>query len=106
MTPVHLRVALLQALADRAHRAGTADHLLPATLQERGLHRLDFHARRELRTLEALRREPFIAEIALTQRHAAEIEARQELRLVAFADDDLGAAAANVDHQPMAGLGR
>ena len=104
--PRRLRVALLQALADRAHRTGAADHLLPATLQECRLHRFDFHARGQLRALEALCRQPFLAEMALTQRHAAELEAGQQLRLVAFADHDLGAAAADVDHQPVPGLRR
>ena len=61
-----LRVTFLQALTNRAHGTGTADHLFPTPLQEGGLHGLDFYARRKLRSLKALRREPLIAEVALT----------------------------------------
>ena len=75
---------------------------VPAAAQERRLDRLEFQPRRQPRALDALGRQAAIAEVALAQRHAADLQALELQRLEMLADDDLGAAAADVDHQPPA----
>ena len=99
-------VALAQALADGAHRARAADDMFPAALHEGRLHRLDLEARGESRVRDALGGDALVAEKARAQGYAAELEALEQLRLVALADRELGAAAADVDHQPPPGFGR
>src|SRR5690606_29858912 len=50
-------------------------------------------------TIEALPRKPAVAEMRAAQVHAADAQAFELLRLAALADDQLGAAAADVDDE-------
>ena len=96
------RIELADAVADRAHRARAAHRLVPAAPAKRGLVRLDGLARRDARALHALLREPAIREEFLAHAHAADLQALHLERLESFADDDLGAAAADVADQAAA----
>ena len=70
------------------------------------LDRLELLRAYEARPLEPLRRQLAVGEEALRQRDAAEVQALELQRLEAVADDELGAAAADVDDQPARRLGR
>ena len=102
----HRGVELPDAVADRAHRARTAYCFIPATLAKRGLVRLDGLARRDTRPMHALLREPAIREELLADPHASGLQAFHLEWYESFADDDLGAAAANVADQAAAGTDR
>ena len=74
--------------------------VLPAAPPERRLHRLELEPRAEPRALEALGGDLAVAEKSLAQGHAAHLQALELERRESLADDHLGAAAADVDHQP------
>src|SRR4029077_9586700 len=71
---------------------------------EGGHHRLEFHARSQARALDALGGDLAVAEEALAQGDAAHLQALERERGEAVADDELSAAAADVDHQALARL--
>ena len=104
--PLARGIELANAVGDRSHGAGAADGPLPAAALEGRLDGLELEARREPGSLDAFFREPAIAEVALAQRYASHLQALEHQRLEALADDDLGAAAADVDHQPAAAIVR
>src|SRR6185437_8779475 len=101
-----LRVELTDSLADRAHRAGAARGAVPAAAPKGRLHGLEFQARRHARRGHALGRDLAVAEEALAQADAAHLQALQLERHQPLADDELGAAAADVQNQAPAGLAR
>ena len=94
------RVELADTVGDRTNGAGAAERACPAAAQEHRLDRLQLQPRRQPRAFDAFGRQPPVTEEALAQRHATDLHALQFQRLEALADDDLGAAAADVDHQP------
>ena len=100
------RIELADGVADGAHRARTAHGLVESAAAERGLVRLDGLARRHARALHALLRKPAVGKELFAQAHAADLQALELERLEAFADDDLGAAAADVADQAAPGTGR
>src|ERR1700732_2153402 len=96
---LRLRIEHPDRIADGAHRPGAAGGSVPATAAEGRLHRLELQARRQARALHALGGDLAVAEKPLTQRDAAHLQALELKRRERFADDALGAAAADVDHQ-------
>ena len=99
-------IELADAVADRAHGARAAHGFVEAAPAERRLVRLDGLARRDARALHALLREAAVGEEFLAQPHAAHLQALELERLQTLADDDLGAAAADVADQTAARPGR
>ncbi len=75
------------------------DRALPAHAPEQRHDRSELEPHGETRALEALAGQLAVAEVLATQAHAADRETLEPLRLVAFADDELGAAAADVDDE-------
>ncbi len=100
------RVQLADRLADRPHGAGAARRARPAAPAEGRLHRFELEARGHAGPLEALLGDLAVAEESLAQRHAAHLQAFELERREPIADDQLGAAAADVDDQPPARLAR
>ena len=100
------RIELAHHIADGAHRAGTAIGGLPAAAPVGHLHRFQFQPRGHARAVQPFRRQLAVAEEAFAQGHAAHLQALQLQRLRALADDEFGAAAADVAYQAAAGLGR
>src|SRR5262249_10498352 len=93
-------------LADRAHRTGAAGAVLPPAAPELRLHGLELEARCAPRPLEALGGDLAIAEETLAPGDAPHLQAFELERVQPLADDELGAAAADVDHQAFARLAR
>jgi len=96
---LRLRIERPDRIADGAHRSGAAGGSVPATAAEGCLHRLELQARRQARALDALGGDLAVAEKPLAERDAAHLQALQLERREGLADDELGAAAADVDHQ-------
>ena len=88
-------------IADDAHRAGTAERLQPAELAIRFLNGLEFEPDRRAGPLEALLGDSAVVEENGGQADAAHRQALEQQRIESFADDDLGRAAADIDHQPL-----
>src|SRR6185437_3021534 len=101
-----LRIELADGLADRPHGAGAAGGTLPAAAPEGRLHGLELQARSQAGSGHALGGDLAVAEEALAQAHAAHLQALELERGEPLADDELGAAAADVHHQAPAGLAR
>ena len=80
--------------------------MLPAAAAEGRHHRLELQARGKARALHALGGDLAVAEEALAQGDAAHLQALELQGRQALADDELGAAAADVDHQALARLAR
>src|SRR5215472_11978033 len=76
------------------------------TAPECRLHRLELQARSQACALEAPCRDLAVAEEPLALRHAAHLQALELERREPLADDELGAAATDVDHQAPPGLAR
>ena len=89
-----------------AHRPRRAERGVPLAAPEARHHRLDLELRRGARALHALLGDRAVAEVLRAQAHAAHVQALEPLGGEPLADDQLGAAAADVDHQPVAGLAR
>src|SRR6185369_13368232 len=68
--------------------------------------RFELEARGHAGTVEALLRDLAVAKESFAQRDAAHLQAFELERGETFADDQLGAAAADVDDQPPAGFAR
>ena len=71
---------------------------------ESSLNWLELEARGDARPLDALARDTAIGEESLTHRNAAHLQTLELLRLIAFANDQLGAAAADIYDEPATGL--
>src|SRR6185503_3514249 len=71
----------------------------PAIAAERGGDGCQLEARLEPRAVEALLAQLAVLEMFLAEPHAADVQALEVLRLVAFADDQLRATAADIDDQ-------
>ena len=99
------RIELAHHIADGAHGAGAAIGGLPAAAPVGGLDGFEFEARGNPGAGQALHRELAVGEEPFAQGHAAHLQALQLQRLGPLADDQLGAAAADVAHQAPAGLG-
>ena len=84
---------------DGANGAGRADGFLPAKPAQAVFDTHQFDACRRVGLGVARRGDLAVAEEALGIAHAAHLQAFTQLRLEAFADDELGAAAADVGDQ-------
>ena len=93
------RIEMADAVGDDADRAGTAHRVLPALRPERRLHRLELEPRRHACAPQALLRDLAVAKVRQAHTDAAHVQALEPQRIEAFADDELGAAAADVHHQ-------
>ncbi|MCY1232082.1 hypothetical protein D9M72_445550 [compost metagenome] len=93
-------------LGQRARRARRADRLLPARGAVLAYQHLDLAARGQLGLLHRVLIDVAAGEELAAVRYAADIQAFHQLRLVAVADDELGRAAADIDHQAVALAGR
>ena len=89
----------MDGIADGAHGAGAASGKVPAAAPECRLHRLKLHACRKTRALHAPGGNLAVAEEALAQGDAAHLQALKFQRRESVADDELGAAAADVHDQ-------
>ena len=87
---------------DRRHRARRPHRLRPAELEERRLDRLELDERRGGGLAERLAPQPTIGEEAVRVPDAAHVQALSALRVELLADDELGAAATDVDDEPTA----
>src|SRR5579883_510869 len=101
-----LAVELPDGLADRAHGTGAAGTAVPPAAPESGLHGLELEARGQAGSGHALGGDLAVPEEPLAEAHAAHLQALEVERREPLADDELGAAAADVDHQAPAGLAR
>src|SRR5579871_6250046 len=99
------RIDLTNALGDGTYRPGAAHGALPTATQEQRLHGLELQPRGQSRPLDALAREAALREIALAHGYASHLQALELQGLMALADDELGTAPADVDHQPTPRLG-
>ena len=94
------RVELAHRLEDGLDGTRAAGSLLPTQASEGVFDGLELAPRSHPSAREALGGEPAAREMSLAERDASQVGAGQALRLEAFADDEFGAAAADVDHQP------
>ena len=90
---------LLRDVARGAHRARRADRASPTETPKRGRDWPQLQPHCEARTLETLRAQLTVVEMRAAHADAADRQALEMLRLVAFADDELRAAAADVDDE-------
>ena len=86
----------------RQDRAGRADGLDISAAAEERLDRSQFEFCRCPRPVESLARDGSVGEKTFGHRHATQVQALERARLGAAAEDDFGAAAADVEHQPHA----
>ncbi|MNM94199.1 hypothetical protein D3C81_1065950 [compost metagenome] len=91
-----------QRLADGANAAGGADRLAPAELAYRLLEAHQLQACGGVGLGVARQAQLAVAEVALAVADAAHLQALAQQRVEALADDELGAAAADVGHQALA----
>ena len=90
---------LVRDVAALRARCPTSRSRGPAEPPERRGDRTQLEPRGEPRAREALLAEPPVVEMLLAEPDAADRQALEMLRLVAFADDELRAAAADVDDE-------
>ena len=90
---------LVRDVARGAHRSGRADCAAPAAAPERSRDRLQLESHREPRAIETLFGQLAVLEMLDAQADAADREALEIFRLIPFADDELRAAAADVDDE-------
>src|SRR6185503_4560293 len=86
-------------IARRADGARGADRALPAPASKGRHHRPELEPHGQPRALEALRAELAVVEMRTADAHAADVQALELLGLMTFADDELRAAAADVDDE-------
>ena len=89
---------------DRPDRAGAADRRLPPGIAEAPSDRLELQASRHLGAAHARAVDGAVAEVGEAHAHAAHVEALAVHRLEGLADDELGAASADVDDEPAAAV--
>ena len=94
--------ARLQHRTDGAHGPGSAIGGLPAKRAELRRHRLELEARRRFRAPHGLGRDLAFGKVTLAEPHTTDMQALHLQRLEPATDDRLGAAAADVEHQPLA----
>jgi hypothetical protein len=104
--PVFGEGVFAQDVLHRARGARGADGLLPARVAVRAHDAGELLARRQLRALHAPLVDPAFGEVLQAVAHAAHVQRLGELRLEAFADDELRGTAADVDHQAPMRRGR
>ncbi len=105
--PVLRQAHALDHLAHRAHRARSAHRLFPAPLPVFGHDGFHLQQGRQARLLQALAADAAIGKEASGEGNAAHVQALHAHRFEAFAQDDLGGAAADVHHQARAaGIGQ
>jgi hypothetical protein len=97
------QAAGLDASADGADGAGRADGLVPGQAVQGVLDAHQLQARGGVGLGIARRGDLAVAEVALGEADAAHLQAFAQQRLEALADDELGAAAADVGDQALAG---
>ena len=90
---------LLRDVARGADRARRPDRAAPTEPPKNRGDRAQLEPCCEARAIETLLAQLAVAEMLLTQADAADSETLEVPRLVAFADDELGAAAADVDDE-------
>ena len=93
-------------VAHGAHRARGAERRIPLGPPEPRHHGLELELGRGTRPLEPLLGDVTVGEVGGGHADAAHVEALEPPGSETFADDQLGAAAADVDHQPMAAFAR
>jgi hypothetical protein len=91
---------LLEDLGQRQRGAGGCVSLLPAVAAKLAGDRFDFRACTRFGRREGLGAETAVAEETLGKAHAADLQRLQSLGIQAAADDELGGAPADVDHEP------
>jgi hypothetical protein len=91
--------ALAQNRSDRPYRSRRTERLGPTECQQPALHGPQFELRLDLGALTRFVGDLAVFEEPLRPRHAAHVETRQLADFEALADDDLGAAAADVDDE-------
>ncbi|KPX74892.1 Uncharacterized protein ALO84_05685 [Pseudomonas syringae pv. maculicola] len=92
-----------QRQADGANGAGRTDGFIPLEAMQRVFDAHDFEARSGVGLSVTSGCYFAVAEVALSKTHAAHLQAFTQQRLEALADDEFGAAAANVGDQALAG---
>ena len=106
VTPVSTKPELVCDVARRTDGARTNRSPASSRVGEKRCDGLQLEPRRKPRTVEALLREPAVVKCAAgSESDATDRQAFQILRLVALADDQLGAAAADI-HDEIRALGR
>ncbi len=101
-----LGIELVDGFTDRTHGARAARASIPAAASERCLHGLELESRGHARAVDSLGRDLAIAEETLAQRNAAHLQTLELERCETLADDQLGAAAADVDDEALSRLAR
>ncbi len=95
------RRAVCRELGQRAHGAGRADRLLPMlSARISAISGWSSLRAASFRVLHGGPRDDSARKVTLAEAHAAHVKARELVRLEAAADDELGRAAADVDHEP------
>ena len=100
------RVACLQRVGHCAQRAGRSIGNVPLRALEAIDHRLEFEVRSRARAFHALFGDLAVGEEARAQADATHVQALESLGRQPVADDELRAAAADVDHESLAALVR
>ncbi|KPY43871.1 Uncharacterized protein ALO56_05266 [Pseudomonas viridiflava] len=93
----------LERHADRANGAGRTDGFIPLQAMQRVLDAHDFQAGGGVGLRVAGRCHLAVAEVALSETHAAHLQAFAQQRLETLTDDELGTAAADIGHEAFAG---
>src|SRR6185295_8729748 len=88
-------------VARDTQRAGSADRGIPLGAPETRRHGLELELGGGARALHALLGDHAVGEVLEAETHAAHVEAFEPLGDQPFADDELRAAAADVDHETM-----
>ena len=100
------RAARLEHVAHRAHRSRRPEGGIPLRAPEPRLHGFEFELRRRPGALHALLRDSAVREVLGARADAADVQAVEPLGGESLANDEFGAAAANVHDQPVPTLAR
>ncbi len=100
------RAARLEHVAHRTHRSRRPEGGVPLRAPEPRLHGFEFELRRRPGALHALLRDGAVREVLGARADAADVQAVEPLGGEPLADDEFGAAAADVHDQPVPALAR
>jgi hypothetical protein len=93
------QLQVLSHVGCRARRAGGTERTLPAAAAEGCGDGAQLQACGESRALEPLGTQLAVSEVRAAHADASDVQALEMLGLIAFADDELGAAAADIDDE-------
>src|SRR6185437_2859402 len=87
-----------------AHGSRASGTTVPTPAAESSLYRLELQSRSHARTLNSFSGDLAVAKESLAERHTTHLQALELQRRKALADDELGAASADVGDEPLTGF--